>query len=57
MQEDQSVSENAAGSGNEIMTIERLLQTIYTPYRLPVPRAIMLLGTGRKALRRSDQKV
>ena len=42
------------GAGNEIMAIERLLQTIYTYYRLPVSRTIMFLG--RKALNRSDRK-
>ena len=37
---------NAAGSGIELITIERRLSTICTPYRLPVPGTIMFPGTG-----------
>jgi hypothetical protein len=43
--------ENAAGPGNEIMTIERILQTICTSYRLPVPGTIMFRDVGAQLKR------
>jgi hypothetical protein len=44
--------ENAAGSGIELVTIERLLQMTGTPCRLPVPGKIMFPGTGTQPDRR-----
>ena len=38
--------ENAPESGNQIMAIERLLQTIGTPRRSPLPGTIMFPGAG-----------